>query len=269
MKPDYDLDTTAPSFAATQRDYDQRSDAAAGMPGARLDLAYGAHPRQRLDAFPAGPDAPVLVFWRGGYWRAGSKEARRFPALEWCPRGVGWIAVNHRLLPDFTLADAITDARAALSWIARQGRQIGVDPDNLHLVGNSAGGHLAAMAAAADWPERPAIRSLTAISGLFDLTHLLDATPNEWLRLDAASAFDLSPVNHLPEPGLRVAVCCGGDETPAFRFQSDLFSDACRANGNRVEDVRSPGKHHFQIIGELGTPGTPVFDSLARIVAAG
>src|SRR2546428_14107423 len=35
----------------------------------RLDLAYGAHPGERLDVFPArnGP-APVHVFIHGGHW---------------------------------------------------------------------------------------------------------------------------------------------------------------------------------------------------------
>src|SRR4030095_6993390 len=35
----------------------------------RLDLAYGPHPGERLDVFPArGPGAPVHVFVHGGYW---------------------------------------------------------------------------------------------------------------------------------------------------------------------------------------------------------
>src|SRR5512138_3910131 len=39
-------------------------------PGAELGLAYGAAERERLDLFPAGPDAPVAVFIHGGYWKA-------------------------------------------------------------------------------------------------------------------------------------------------------------------------------------------------------
>lgn len=33
----------------------------------RVDLAYGAHPRERLDLFARGPGSPLLVFVHGGY----------------------------------------------------------------------------------------------------------------------------------------------------------------------------------------------------------
>lgn len=265
----YDLDATTASAMAMQEDYEQRSAAAAGLPGCCLDLAYGSDPRQKLDAFPSGPEAPVLIFLRGGYWKAGSKEGRRFPALEWCPRGVSWISVNYRLAPETLLGDIIGDARAAVLWVSRHADEIGIDCRQLHLVGNSAGGHLAAMAVAADWEGRPAIESFTGISGLYDLEPLLDAAANDWLNLSPDSAAVLSPITHLPEPELPVTLCCGGGETKAFKHQTELFAEACRGNGNRVDLFLNPGKDHFGIIGELGEPGTPLFKALERRVLAG
>ena len=266
MNTDYDLDTNTQSFAHTQAEYDRRSEAAAALPGALLDLAYGDHPRQRLDVFSVGPDAPVLVFYRGGYWKAGSKEARRFPALAWHPRGVSWITVNCRLLPDATLSDMVEDARNSLLWIVANADRLGLNASQIHLVGNSAGGHLCAMTVAKDWIDRPKLRSLTGMSGLFDLAPLVHAAPNAWLKLTESSARALSPIHHLPAPDLPVLICCGGNETPAFKWQSLAYTDACRANGNAVKQFESPDKDHFEIIGDVGTPGTPLFSRLERLL---
>ncbi len=268
MTDGYDLDPTAPVTMALQEDYERRSKSTAHLPIARLDLAYGPHPRQKLDVFSAGPGAPALIFFHGGYWRAGSKDARRFPALPWLERGVSWVAVNYRLLPDATLADAVADALAALSWLAANADDLDLDPEKLHVTGNSAGGHLAAMVAADGWPGRPPIASLTAISGLFDLDPLMTAKANDWLRLSAETVRDLSPTHHLPPLDLPVLLGWGGAETPEFAGQSRAYAEACRKNGNPVEIFDSAGADHFRIIGEFGAPGTPLFDNLHRLIAA-
>lgn len=265
----YDLDGGTPEALATQAEYERLSQAASSLGGAQLDIAYGPHPRQKLDVFPAGRGAPVLVFYRGGYWKAGSKESRRFPALEWLPRGVSWVAVNYRLVPEARLADCVDDARASLAFLAANAGGLGLDAGQLHVVGNSAGGHLGAMLAAADWPDAPPILSVTGISGLYDLVPLLKAAPNDWLCLDHRSAQALSPINHLPDPGLRVALCCGADETRAFKDQMATYATACRANGNPVAVFECPGADHFRVIGHLGTPGTALFSQLERLTEEG
>jgi hypothetical protein len=45
------------------------------MPGAVLDQAYGPRPRNRIDLFPSGAaDAPLMLFFHGGYWQRNAKE---------------------------------------------------------------------------------------------------------------------------------------------------------------------------------------------------
>src|SRR5580765_1422581 len=56
-----------------------RSQAIRHTPGARLDLRYGAGPRQRLDVFPcSAPAAPTLIYIHGGYWQMNDKEPYAF-----------------------------------------------------------------------------------------------------------------------------------------------------------------------------------------------
>jgi len=266
MPSEYDLDPSAPAAKALQEEYLRQSDIARHLSGAKLELAYGPHPRQKLDVFSAGPEAPVIIFFHGGYWVAGSKDARRFPAPEWKKHGVSWVVVNYRLTPGNTLADCVADARSATTWITKCANTLGLKRDALHVVGNSAGAHLAAMVSAANWSQRPKICSLGVISGLFDLSPLLRTTSQDWLRLTSKTAFELSPIAHLPPPDMPVLIGWGGFETQAFADQSHLYAEHCRKAGNPTKVFTSPSADHFKIIGEFGTPGTPVFDLLLKQV---
>ena len=269
MSGGYDLDASAPSVQARLAEYESRSAMAAGLPNAQLDVSYGPLPRQKLDIFSAGADAPAIVYFHGGYWRMGSKDSRRFPAPEWNRIGVSWAAVNYRLLPEHGIADAVSDARRAVVWLAENARGCGLDSRQLHLSGNSAGAHLAAMAAAESWNSggpRPEAASLSVVSGLFDLSPLLSTPANEWLGLTPDLAAELSPSLALPAPDIPVLVAWGEAETEAFALQSRRFADQCRNHGNPVAESRSPGADHFDIIGEYGSPGTPLFEALSRLV---
>jgi arylformamidase len=264
MNSGYELDPTAPAVVALQESYVADSHDAARLPGARLDLSYGAEPCHKLDIFPAGPKDPVLVFIHGGYWKAGSKDARRFPALAWAKRNVSWVCLNYRLLPHATLAEAVEDARSAILWLAKNGHMHGIDPEQIHITGNSAGGHLAAMIASEGWTDRPPIKSLIAISGIFDLEPILETDAKDWLKLTLSMAQSLSPIRNPPPNGLPVLLGCGGAEPDAFRFRMEIFAETCRRAECPTQTFESPGADHFQIIGEYGRTGTALFDRLLK-----
>ncbi|MFD2451328.1 hypothetical protein [Ideonella paludis] len=62
-----------------------------GSPGARLNLAYGEHPDERLDVFPSSrPEAPILVFIHGGYWRSSARTTTPLLPPPWCRLAPRW-----------------------------------------------------------------------------------------------------------------------------------------------------------------------------------
>ncbi len=266
---DYELDSKVPDLDRLQARYARLSESAAGLPGARLDLAYGSDPRQRLDVFPpAGGAAPLLVFFHGGYWRAGSKESRRFPAPAWCARGVAWVTVEYRLAPAVTLTEIVADARAAIAWLYREGPALGCDPGRIHVTGNSASGHLVGMLAAHGWQADcgvPAdvVASATPVSGLFDLAPLRATFVNEWLRLDAAAARRNSPSQCPPRAGLPMVVAWGGDETPAFKHQAHRYVEQVVPRALALE---CEGANHFTLIADFGDPDSALFRALERLI---
>jgi acetyl esterase len=96
---------------------------------------------------PADPP-PVVLFFHGGGWVMGSLSThdglcRRLAALT----GLPVVAVDYRLAPEHRHPAAIEDSRAALHWLFTVGRDHGLDVTTAVLVGDSAGGQLAAVLA--------------------------------------------------------------------------------------------------------------------------
>ncbi len=258
----YDLDVSAPRPAAVQAAYVQASIPLAQDPGATLDVPYGPDPRQRYDVFPAqGENRPAILFFHGGYWKAGTKEARRFPAPVWQARGVTWITAEYRLCPAYTLGDLVDDARAALSHLHNNAARFGLDPARIHVAGNSAGAHLAAMAAATG----PA-HSVSLLSGLFDLKPVVETQAQDWLSLAPDAVRSLSPVNSLLPPDVPVIAGWGGDETPVFEWQTRAYAGKCLLQGNSVEIVASPGTDHFEVIADYARPDSSLFQAICRVL---
>ena len=106
----------------------------------------------KLDVYKprdAGPPRPVLVFVHGGGWVSGAKEDAVLWLVPWLQ--AGWAAVNveYRLARAAHAPAAVEDVRCALRWVHRYAAAHALDPGRIVMSGDSAGGHLALMAALA------------------------------------------------------------------------------------------------------------------------
>ena len=95
----------------------------------------------------AGADPmPALVYFHGGGFVIGSVDSYdglcRMMANE---GGLRVISVDYRLASEHKFPAAFDDAFAALSWVAANAAQIGVDANRIAVGGDSAGGALAAV----------------------------------------------------------------------------------------------------------------------------
>lgn len=219
---------------------------------ARLDIAYGSGPRNRLDLFlPTGTPRGLLVFIHGGYWLAFGRES--WSHLAAGPLAHGWAVA----MPSYTLAP---EAR-----IGQMTREIGqaiatactVVAGPIHVTGHSAGGHLTARMACADAPLPPDVAARVAravpISPLADLGPIARTKMNEKLALDTAEIAAESPAYLPTRKRTETQVWVGGQERPSFLWQARLLSEewACPWH---VE----PGQHHFNVIEPLADPDSPL-----------
>lgn len=91
-------------------------------------------------------NSPVVLFIHGGSFIKGSNSELPFDGAEYCKRGVILAAVNYRLNAFGMLSDgsspfnlALYDQLAALEWVFNNISAFGGNPENITLMGQSAG----------------------------------------------------------------------------------------------------------------------------------
>ncbi len=223
-------------------------------------LAYGPSAAEAVDVFPArAPGAPLHVFIHGGYWQSRDRSEFSFVAAGLAPAGVAVAVGGYALAPAVDMGEIVRQNRAAVAWLYRNAARFNADPGRIFVSGHSAGGHLAAMLMATDWPAfgdlpEGVVKGGCAISGVFDLEPVRKCYLNEALKLDEEAARRNSPLHRPPAPGTRLALAVGGDETDAFLDQSRTFAAACASRGVDVTHMVIPDLNHFEIIELLGRP---------------
>jgi acetyl esterase/lipase len=104
----------------------------------------------RLDASvpPGDGPFPIAILIHGGGWGNGDK-AQDFVALAkpLTDAGFTWFSVNYRLAPKHRWPACFEDVQAAIRWVRANAATYKGDPRRIALIGYSAGGQLATLAA--------------------------------------------------------------------------------------------------------------------------
>jgi arylformamidase len=255
LERQYDARATVPDIALELQAYRDSSTPMYSLTPCVRDVAYGSGPDETLDLFPvaAQPNAPLLVFIHGGYWRALHSQDSVFMAQQFTSHGVAVAALNYTLAPHATLAQIVGQCQRAVAWLLKDAAPYGVTPHRTVLSGSSAGAHLAAMLLVPTWQAEHgvapnALCGGVLLSGLYDLEPVQRCVPNTWLNLSVAQAQDLSPLHHLPHPQVPLYVAVAEHDTDAFKRQSRDYAAACRAQGNPVTWHEARQRNHFNIV---------------------
>ena len=217
---------------------------------AELGLAYGDSERQKLDIFwpNASRDAPLALFFHGGYWQAMDRSFFSHLAAGLLAHRVAVAVPSYDLCPHVSLATIVEQARGAVAFLYRRHER------RMLVMGHSAGGHLAACLLATGWAARGLpdgiVQAALPISGLFDLAPLRQVKEGAALRLDAAEAARLSPLLW-PAPDGRLHAVVGSGEGPEYLRQSRSIAEAWGGTWEAAE-----GAHHFSVIAPLADPGS-------------
>lgn len=113
--------------------------------------------------------APLIVFIHGGGWMLGDLDdfdpfCRSLAVRSKCRVA----SVGYRLAPEHPFPAGIQDVRSALIWLISNAKELSVDVSRIGLVGDSAGGNLAAAVCQMGFTLKP--RALALIYPCTDLT---------------------------------------------------------------------------------------------------
>ena len=252
-------------------------------PPVELVYRHAATGNLKIYEFPAAgrtdTAVPAVVWIHGGGWTGGNCESF-FPLARYtAARGAASFVVEYRLVKPGgpTMADSIADCKSALRYLRGHAAELKLDPHRLALVGESAGGHLAAAVATLDGFDFPADdRSISARPdalvlynpcldlGHSQFSHLVPGFTGATPARRQALADDYSPLAHV-RPGLPPTLCIHGlADTVISPEQSRQFADAMTQAGNRCDLALLPGLPHAFLIPNYKCSEQVVVDALRR-----
>ncbi|MCE4369619.1 flavin-containing monooxygenase [Xanthomonas hortorum] len=117
-------------------------------PGPQVRVETIDQPRARIYVPDADGPLPVIVYYHGGGFIAGSLDLVDSPARSIAANlGVIVVSAGYRLAPEHPYPAATDDTFAALQWVHETIGEYGGDRDRIVVMGDSAGATLAAVAA--------------------------------------------------------------------------------------------------------------------------
>jgi acetyl esterase len=245
---------------------------------------------------PAGGEGsdplPVVVFFHGGGWTIGSVDdydpiARRIANAS----GALVVSVDYRLAPEEPHPAAVDDCWAATTWVAEHAGDLGGDGARLALMGDSAGGNLAAVVAQRAAREGgPAIALQVLIYPVVDCDMarasysipdadlLLDRTQMDWFfdcytrggadRSDPTISALRAAADLVAPTGLPPALVITAEYDP-LRDEGEAYAAALQAAGVEVAHTRYDGMiHGFFGLGALLDAGNAAVTESGRAVRA-
>jgi acetyl esterase/lipase len=249
----------------------------------RKAVEYATHDGTKLagDLYlpkAAGPH-PVIVAIHGGGWQIGGPFGYQYWGPYLASRGYGVFAISYRLSKPGQKAfpEALHDVRAAIQYLKGRASELRVNPERIGVMGDSAGGHLAALVAlAGDHPmfasayksdpyasQSTKVKVAIPVYGVFDMyqqwLHDLHSRPRDsivekFLGVNAVDDkrpyFDASPLSYVSAKNNSTSflvVWGTRDDIVDYASQSEAFMLALKQAGYFVRPVPVEGAPHFWV----------------------
>ena len=223
---------------------------------------------------PKGLDkAPVVIAVHGGGWQAGGRASYKFWGPFLARNGYALFSIGYRLGKAGTYPGSVYDVKAAVQFVRAKAADLGVDPARVGLMGDSAGGHLAALVGLApdqftteyrndtNYAASANVKAVISFYGVYDMLaqwqHDQIARPRDQITEKYLGAspmqnrrvyFDSSPMSYatVDRNRTRFLLIHGtADDVVDPATQSQAFQNALNQAGIYVRRFVIPGAGHF------------------------
>jgi len=206
----------------------------------RQELANHLHEQLRLyfvnpGGWRSSDRRPAIVFVHGGGWGAGNPDQWFSQSRYFALRGLVAASVQYRLKSETVgIADCLADCKSAIRYLRCHATELGINPDKIVVVGESAGGHLAAALGTITEFNHPEDNlDIPAVPNILVLLNPITDLTTRWGEGLGDKAMALSPLHHISRR-----------TPPTLLMHGDV---------DRVVDLRHSQAFHERMV-ELGRP---------------
>ncbi len=230
---------------------------------------------------------PILIYVHGGGWAIGDKS-RVHEKPQWAIRN-GWIlvSVNYRLSPQVMHPEHARDVAAAVAYVIQNATDFGGDPDQIVLMGHSAGAHLAAIVACDETLLGQHDLSPSDIAGVVLLDgagYDIPTTMKNWMGKKARAMYEqafgddpklwiqASPtLQATPKDTLAPLIAIHAGNRIRSQIAATDLAKAWKESGTQATVHHAPDKDHAginQLMGIQNDPDTQVVEKFIQAVFA-
>jgi len=241
-----------------------------------------------------GERRPALVLIHGGAWHAPGASLFYPAAKYFASRGIPTFSIDYRGIQKETngvgIPEIVADCRSAIRYLRTHAAEYGIDPDKIAVLGDSAGGHLAACLGTI--PESQDYSAVSSSANLMIPCNPIvemgpgDGNTNSWFRLiqkgaamekkptpesiiptaeQIAVAKSVSPMAFVSVKSAPALVMHGQDDFVVSPEQSRKFAEALKSAGVSAELVLIPGARHAFILPRYTASEQQVVDTMITI----
>jgi len=254
---------------------------------------------------PKGLDkAPLVIAAHGGGWQAGSPATYRHWGPYLARNGYAVLAIGYRLSKPGAKSypGAVYDVKAAVQFARANAPELGIDPDRIGMMGDSAGAHLVSLVALAGdeslfsteyrsdpHAATPAnVKAVIGFYGVYDMqaqwhhdqiTRPRDQITEKFLGVSPMQSrrayFDASPISYATvekneKTRTRFLLIHGtNDDIVDPQTQSQAFLTALKQAGFFARTIVVPGSGHFwasEPVEEAGSYGAQAAPQMLRFL---
>ncbi len=227
----------------------------------------------------AAGKVPAVIFIHGGYWRNQTRSYHQaFTGLyqnfglALASRGIATAVIDYPLFPRAKVEDQLNDIANAVQYLKKRADKFAIDPAQVYLVGHSAGGHLALLAA---WQKKNAdVRGVIALSPILDIAHMRqhkEADFNKELTVpffgEGAEDAKYSPATYASRDATAALILFGEKDYNYLIEQGKKLAEKSAAAGLRqirVEWIKETD--HSDMVMNVHTPDDKISDVIGAYI---
>lgn len=227
------------------------------------DIAYGDQQRQRLDIYlpteRAAQGNPVVVFFYGGGWEGGDKKDYKFIGEALSSHGITVVIPDYRVYPQVVFPAFVDDAAAAVAWSHHNIQRYAGDPQQLFIVGHSAGAHIASLLVLnPDYLKKYALtpndlQGMVGLAGPYDFLPLKSDTLKTIFG-PAEQRWQSQPINFVRGDNPPMLLLVGERDLTVWPRNSYRLADKIDEQGGQVQLLKFPDYGHVSMVAKLAKP---------------